>query len=175
MRKRRRKLSTFSFDQPSKTKQKTKPHLSTQLHTKLFKCRHIYTRLWSRQNPRTGWPKEPTGMQSGCPRVASRKQNSCVGAVFCQTNPSQAHFWNMGSEQVNLQLKGRSALNLSGGNICNRMYVQPVLISVGEGACVQIPKQKTSFERKLSMCVNAMHLFKYKNHQKHFPFCSRES
>lgn len=92
------------------------PLLPAHLHTKLFNCRHIYTDLWIRQNPRTGWSKELPGMQSGCPRAAQRKDN-CVGAVFCQPKPSQAHFWNMGSGKVNLQLKCKSALNWSGSNM----------------------------------------------------------
>lgn len=117
-------------------------------------------------------------MQSGHPRVPLGQlwQDSCVGAVFCQTNPSQAHFWNMGSRKVNLQLKCRSALNLSEVISCNWMDVQSVLISVSEAACVQRFQIKTCILKgRLSLYVDAMPLFKYKNLQKHFCLCLHAS
>lgn len=117
-------------------------------------------------------------MQSGHLRVALGQlwQDSCVGAVFCQTNPSQAHFWNMGSRKVNLQLKCRSALNLSGSNILQLDTVQSVLISVSEEARVQRFQIKTCILKgRLSLYVDAMPLFKYKNLQKHFSLCLHAS
>lgn len=142
-------MSTLGFDNQRRPR---KPLLPAHLHTKLFNCRHIYTDPWSRQNPTTGWPKEPPGMQSRHPRVALGQlwQDSCVGAVFCQTNPSQAHFWNMGSRKVNLQLKCRSALNLSGSNILQLDGCTICAdLSQWGSMCTEIPNQNMHFERKV--------------------------
>lgn len=140
-------MSMPAFDNQGRPR---KPLLPAHLHTKLFNCRQIYTNLWSRQNPRTGWPKEPPGMQSGWPRVAQRKQDSCVGAVFRQTNSSQAHFWNMGSGKVDLQLKCRSALNLSGSNILQHDGCTICAdLSRWCSMCTEIPNQSIYFERKV--------------------------
>lgn len=67
--------------------------------------------------PEQGDLKSPQECNLDVPEWLKESRTAVLVQHFCQTNPSQAHSWNTGSEQVSLQLKCRPALNLSGGNI----------------------------------------------------------